>query len=104
MRFDDKYIDYKSKSKRELYENLILFKLLSKPKLVSIGKYILKICLFLKIPISVIIKNTIFKHFCGGENINESIKVIQTLSKNNIKTILDYSVEGQKNEGASVHD
>lgn len=98
MRFDDKYIDYKSKSKRELYENLILFKLLSKPKLVSIGKYILKICLFLKIPISVIIKNTIFKHFCGGENINESIKVIQTLSKNNIKTILDYSVEGQKNE------
>ena len=37
MRFDDKYIDYKSKSKRELYENLILFKLLSKPKLVSIG-------------------------------------------------------------------
>ena len=59
MRFDDKYIDYKSKSKRELYENLILFKLLSKPKLVSIGKYILKICLFLKIPISVIIKNTI---------------------------------------------
>ena len=43
MRFDDKYIDYKSKSKRELYENLILFNLLSKPKLVSIGKYILKI-------------------------------------------------------------
>ena len=98
MRFDDKYIDYKSKSKRELYENLILFKLLSKPKLVLIGKYILNICLFLKIPISTIIKNTIFKHFCGGENINESTKVIQNLSKSNIKTILDYSVEGQKSE------
>ena len=98
MIFDDKYIDYKTKTKRELYENLILFMLLSRPKLVSVGKYILNICLFLKIPISTIIKNTIFKHFCGGENINESKRVIQNLSKSNIKTILDYSVEGQKHE------
>ena len=37
MIFDDKYIDYKTKTKRELYENLILFMLLSRPKLVSVG-------------------------------------------------------------------
>ncbi len=45
-----------------------------------------------------IIKATIFKQFCGGESINDCEKTINQLSSNNIKTILDYSVEGKEEE------
>ncbi|MAQ48015.1 MAG: proline dehydrogenase [Flavobacteriales bacterium] len=95
MIFSNKYIDYTTKSKRELYETLLLFKLLSNSHLVYIGKYLLKFSIKIKLPISNLIKKTIFKHFCGGENIIESQKKIRELGKHNIKTILDYSVEGQ---------
>mgnify|MGYP001184291850 CR=1 FL=1 len=97
MIFDNKYIDYSAKSKKELYETLILFLLLSNKWIVSIGKYLLNIALLLRIPILGIIKKTIFKHFCGGENIIESQKRIHQLGQYNIKTILDYSIEGKNN-------
>ena len=97
MLFNNKYIDYSSKSKRELYETLILFTLLSNKKIVSISKYLISFALFVKLPIISIIKYTVFKHFCGGEDINESKKTILQLQKNNIKTILDYSIEGKNN-------
>ena len=74
MIFSNKYIDYKTKSKRELYETLILFELLSRPYLVYFGKYMLQFALQIKLPILGIIKKTIFKHFCGGEDIIESKK------------------------------
>ena len=33
----------------------------------------------IKIPISPIIKETVFKHFCGGTNIKDSQKTIEFL-------------------------
>ena len=95
MIFSDKYIDYSSKTKKELYESLILFSILSNKKSVIIGKCLLQIALKLHIPISIIIKKTVFKHFCGGEDISESKQTISQLGKHNIKTILDYSIEGK---------
>ena len=40
----------------------------------------------------------IFKQFCGGESIEDCEKTINDLSANNVKTILDYSVEGKEEE------
>ena len=97
MFFDDKYIDYSSKNKKELYKTLILFLLLSNRKLVIVGKYFVQFALKLKIPILGIIKKTIFRHFCGGETILESKKKVLELGKHNIQTILDYSIEGANN-------
>ena len=45
-----------------------------------------------------LIKATIFDHFCGGEAINDSWKVIDLLAKSNVQSILDYSVEGGQSE------
>ena len=95
MIFSDKYIDYSSKTRRELRQALILFSLLSNKFIVTIGNYLLKITLKLHLPVLFIIKKTIFKHFCGGENIFESQERIKELGKHNIQTILDYSVEGK---------
>ena len=98
MIFSNKHIDYSLKTKTELYQTLILFSILSNNTIVFFGKILLVISLKLKLPILGVIKNTIFKHFCGGENIEESQSTISDLGKNNIKTILDYSVEGKNDE------
>ena len=95
MIFSDKYIDYSSKTKKELRQALILFSLLSNKIVVKIGNYLLKITLRLHLPVLFIIKKTIFKHFCGGENILDSQAKINELGQHKIETILDYSVEGK---------
>ena len=95
MIFSDKHIDYSKKTKKELRQKIILFSILSNRTVVSIGKYLLKIALRLNLPILGIIKKTIFPHFCGGENIIASKKKINELGEFNIKTILDYSIEGK---------
>ena len=79
MIFSNKYIDYSSKTKKELYQTLILFLILSNRTIVYVGKRILQISLILRLPIFGLIKNTVFKHFCGGENIVSSKKTILNL-------------------------
>ncbi len=50
------------------------------------------------LPINWAIKATIFKHFCGGETIEECENAVVTLGNSNIGAILDYSVEGRFEE------
>ena len=100
MIFSNKYIEYSSKSKTELYATLILFKILSNKKIVFLGKSLLNFALQIHLPILGLIKQTIFKQFCGGENISESRKKIKELGQYNIQTILDYSIEGKNDESS----
>ena len=87
MTFEDKHINYSLKSKKELYQTLFLFYIISNRSIVIIGKMLLELALILRVPILGIVKKTIFKHFCGGEDIVESKLTIQQLGENNIKTI-----------------
>lgn len=52
------------------------------------------------LPIDGAIKATIFKQFVGGETLSESKKVVDTLYKANVKTILDFSIEGEETNEA----
>jgi proline dehydrogenase len=86
------------KSDKELRQSYWLFKLMSYPALVKIGSKMAVLAFKLRLPIKPIVKNTIYKQFCGGETIDETMKVIHKLGEFNIKTILDYGVEGKSNE------
>ena len=103
MIFSNKYIKYTSKSKYELYTTLILFKILSNKNIVQLGKKLLQIGLKLNLPILSLIKKTVFRQFCGGEDIIESNQKIAELGKYNIQTILDYSVEGKNDDTSFKH-
>ena len=96
--FDNTKIAFQGKSKKDLNRAYWLFKLVSSNTLVKIGPILLNIALFLRLPILGLIKNTIYKHFCGGESIRDSQKTIEELARFQIGTILDYSVEGQESE------
>jgi proline dehydrogenase len=68
--------------------------------LVNFGTPFLTAALNLHLPIKWAIMGTIFKQFCGGENIEQCTVTIKELGKSHVGAILDYSVEGEKNEKA----
>ena len=98
LSFDNTEIAFKQKTNKELKQSYWLFQLIANNTLVKVGPTLLKVALFLRLPISGIIKNTIFKQFCGGESIDNCNNTIDGLHKFKIGTILDYSVEGKNNE------
>lgn len=100
--FENTEISFQSKTDRDLKKSIKLFKLLKRNYLVKIGKFLLNIAIFLKIPINSIIKKLFFKQFCGGENIDECHDLIDELSKYNIKTTLDYCIEGKNNDELKI--
>lgn len=94
--FDNTENAFKAKSNSDLNRSYWLFKMVGNPAVVSFGAKMAPIGLV--VGFKGLIKNTIFKQFVGGENINECDKTIAELGKFNIGTILDYSVEGKESE------
>ena len=96
--FSNTEIAFQYKSSKDLKKAYWLFKIIGYNWLIKIGPSLLNITLKLHLPVLGIIKNTVYRQFCGGETIKECEGVINTLGKYNVKTILDYSVEGKEEE------
>jgi proline dehydrogenase len=96
--FDDTQIAFSYKSDRQLKKANFVFTIVNHPTISAIATGLVKVGLALRLPISGIIRTTVFDHFCGGETIEESERTIDVLGKYNVGTILDYSVEGEKTE------
>ncbi len=94
--FGDTAVAFSSKSDKKLKRMNLLFTGMNQPTLVKIGTYLLRIGLKLKLPLKKIIKSTVFGHFCGGESIQDCASTIDSLKKDGISAILDYSAEGEK--------
>ena len=91
---------FQYKSTIQLKKAKQLFKIMNNKSLVAFGSWATKVALQLKLPITYLIKKTIFEQFCGGENVIDSSKRIKELAKYNVGTILDYSSEGKDCEDA----
>ncbi len=98
VNFDDTKITFRSKSLRELQVSNVIFSIINRPLIVFMGAAIIKWALHFRLPIKGLIKATLFDQFCGGESIQGCEKKINQLNTLNVKTILDYSVEGQEKE------
>ncbi|MFC5283877.1 proline dehydrogenase family protein [Pedobacter alpinus] len=98
LSFDNTEIAFKQQSNKELKKSYWLFKMISNNLLVKVGPFFTKAALFFRLPISGLIKKTIFSQFCGGETIDECTITINKLVNGGVGTILDYSVEGEDTE------
>jgi len=96
--FQDTEKAFADKTDAELNEKYRLFKLMNSPILNGLATKSAEIALGVGLPVSWIIKNTIFEQFCGGETIEECQPTIDKLGNSKIGTILDYSVEGKSAE------
>ena len=86
------------KSNFELKKAYILFKVISSRTLTNLGKNLLELSLKLRLPVLFIVRATVFRQFCSGENLQESYETVKKLNKKNVKSYLHYSVEGLENE------
>ena len=86
------------KSNFELKKAYILFKVISSRTLTNLGKNLLELSLKLKLPVLFVVRATVFRQFCSGENLQESYETVKKLNKKNVKSYLHYSVEGLENE------
>ena len=96
--FDNLKVAFEDKSDIDLSRAYLLFKTISNPIISKTLTAFVKISMWLNLPISGIIKATVYKHFCGGTTINNSEKTIEKLWNSHIGTILDFSSEGKKSE------
>ena len=94
MTFENTEVAFKSKSNRDLRRAYWLFRLIANNFLVSVGKRLSQVALKLGLPVGWAVKPTIYKHFVGGETIDDCRPVVRLLEKFNVKAILDYSIEG----------
>jgi proline dehydrogenase len=98
LSFDNTEVAFSGKNAGDLRRSYWLFKMVSSNNLVSFGKSFTAFAIKAHLPIKWFIKATIFKQFCGGEDIHECIATVENLGKYHVGSILDYSVEGMKSD------
>lgn len=99
INFDDTETAFAYKSTSELMLSQFVFSSMGRPWVVNAGTRLTNFALKAKVPMAKsVVKSTLFSQFCGGESIEDCKKTIGTLGSENVDTILDYSVEGLKNE------
>jgi proline dehydrogenase len=96
--FEDTSVAFSYKTTAELKKANLIFSLVNHPWISAMATGMVKFAFGVGLPIGGIVKKTAFSHFCGGETIQETEKVMARLAKFKVGTILDYSVEGEKTE------
>lgn len=86
------------KSDAELNRAYLLFKMIGNPSLVKAGTALTNFALGFHLPVEGLIRKTVFDHFCGGINEQDCLKVVDKMYGKGVSSVLDYSVEGKKEE------
>lgn len=101
--FSDTAVAFASKSNAELKRMYYLFGLMNYPVLVNTGTRLITHMLRCSVTrplMRYLLRQTLFRQFCGGETIQDCQPAIRQLARHGVGTILDYSVEGEKSEAA----
>ncbi|MFZ9718950.1 MAG: proline dehydrogenase family protein, partial [Chitinophagaceae bacterium] len=94
LSFDHTENAFEYKSDRQLKKSHFLFASMAYSWLVKIGTRLTPWAMRAGLPITGLIRNTIFEQFVGGETLEETKKVVDHLAKYHVQIILDYGVEG----------
>ncbi len=96
--FDNTQLAFQAKTDAQLRRTYWLYRMVDSPFLTKVGPPILMTAFKLQLPIEGMVRNSLFELFCGGISLKDTIKTSQMLFNYKVYTILDYSVEGEKNE------
>jgi len=101
--FDNTEIAFAHRSDKDLKEAQWLFSMMAKPWVVKLGTKLAPWSINAGLPVKGIIRRTIFKHFVGGETLEEIIPVARQLGDSNVQAVIDYGVEGKEGEAEFDH-
>lgn len=97
--FSNTEIAFSNKSDKELKKTSLLFRFMNSKSLVKVGSLLGLYAIKLRIPFTeFFVRNTIFHHFCGGENLLDCQRTIDKLYEYDVYTVLDYGAEGKSDE------
>jgi len=96
--FNDTKHAFVLKSDDDLKRSLFLFSMMNVPYFVPVSTAATNLALNLRLPIEPIVKATIFKQFCGGTSQDDCMPLVRKMRKENVYSVLDYSVEGKESE------
>ena len=96
--FENTEIAFALKSQEELSRAHFMFRMMGNATLVKAGSFLTKKSLQIGLPVKGLIRNTIYKQFCGGETEQDCIPVIKRLHNKQVSSMMDFSVEGKANE------
>jgi proline dehydrogenase len=94
--FNNTEIAFLSKSNSDLRNAYLLYSTIASPALVKGAKGISEFALRMGVPVGWAVKPTLYRQFVGGETLDECTKTVDILSRENVKSVLDYSAEGGK--------
>jgi proline dehydrogenase len=98
LNFDNTENAFEYKSNAELRKANLLFSAMGNPWLSKIGIKLTTWAFKVGIPIKSLVKNTLFKQFCGGETLTEASQTASAIFNYGVGVILDYGVEGKTTE------
>lgn len=96
-------IAYSGRSDTDLTKALTLFTVFNNQALNRLGTGFTQWALKLGLPISPLLRATVFRLFCGGETLEDCKKTIADLARFGVITNLDYAVEAKQNEQEFDH-
>jgi proline dehydrogenase len=96
--FNNTEIAFRYRNNDELKKARFLFSSMGSPTLTSLGMAATKFAISWGLPVTGLIKSTLFRQFCGGETMDEAGATAAMLGKYGVGTILDYGVEGKESE------
>jgi proline dehydrogenase len=92
--FNNTEIAFKSVSTPNLVKAKVIFQIFGNNFLATKGPRLLKWAIEKHLPISPVVRFTIFNQFCGGVTVDDCLARVKDLDKKGIRSILDYSAEG----------
>lgn len=97
--FNNTEVAFALKNNKELKRAHFLFKMISKPTLVKLGSSLANFAIKTHLPVTGLIRSTVFDHFCGGISEEDCLTVVDNMyAKGGVASVLDYSVEGKETE------
>ncbi len=91
--FDTK-VAFRHLSTAKLRYTKFLFALMQNNVLTNLGAHVLQSPFTLHIPfVPTAVKKTLFEQFCGGETIDDALRVLESLAAHKVSGILDFAAE-----------
>lgn len=92
--FRNTEVAYADKSDADLRMAELLFRTIANPAVVKLGKVGANVAGALHMPLGWALRPTIYKHFVGGESLEQSKKTLERLNQRGVQAVMDYSAEG----------
>jgi proline dehydrogenase len=87
LSFDNTEIAFRYKNDQELFRAAFIFSVVNIAWISALATGLVRAGIKLRLPITGLIRSTVFKHFCGGETMQESLQTAERLGAYGVQTI-----------------